>query len=313
MPQPPPSTIYGAISVGLLIAVMGLVFAAFTLLAEGPPRITVLLLLGATVIAWGLTRIVCDQWRFLLLLISGLSALSAVLVTAIPTAIFPTPSAQERVDEYYAECRTLGKKCVVEMQQVIATGSEELTALGVNLISEDGMGFSEGSAVVVVSTSAGIRWKSPLQSFRPGFGLIDLQTDVTNNLFALFAITNHSTMAWVIRLEGPAVTDFGTMGGATLPVDGYTEPDYHGLRSLYTWREGWPANSLNPTTSRDAFRWTGQAYKFAGCQHINLSKEPGTSGEVTSTFEPGTRQCRAPVGKYSVDLPGDRHPSSPLP
>jgi hypothetical protein len=223
-----------------------------------------------------------------------------------------SPGLEQRVREAIEECRQDGFECKTSKSIVIANGTGELTAVGVDLIDKKVMSSPAGSAVLVFDKSGGLRWKSPIQSFTPGFGLTALETDVTNHLFVSFAVTNHSGIAWVVDPSVVPVQTFGTVGGSPLAVDGFEDPDFSGVRRLTAFREGWPANAQNPTTSRDVFVWDGKSYVFKGCELLGPSTSEGDR-KVLEVRRPGTPQCTAPIGKYSVDLDGDRKPTADPP
>lgn len=216
------------------------------------------------------------------------------------------PSLQQRVEQAIEECRQDGFSCRTTKSIVIANGAGELTAVGVDLVNQNlAGGAASGSAVLVFDAAGGLRWKSPIQSFLPGYGLTGLDTDVTNHLFVRFAVTNHSGIAWVIDPSTTPVQTFGTVGGSGLVVDAYDEPNFAGVRRLLTYREGWPANTRNPSTSRDVFEWNGSAYVHRGCEVVGPVDADG--GRAVQGLRPaGTAAYRRPIGKYSVDLDGER-------
>lgn len=307
----PADTVYSAISVTLVVTALGAVFAAFAVVPEGGPRATMLTCIAIAVFAWGATRLVQGRRRVPLLAIAVVATAASVTIAAAPTTFFPT-SVSSGLNDLFPQCREPGMQCQIRVQQTFTNGSEELVAYGINLISDEyGAASSFGSAVVIATSSGSVRWKSPIEAFTPGYGIQALATDVTNHVFAHFAMTNHSSMVWVIAIQGGVVRDFGTLGGAGLKIDTFTEPDMGGLRRLLTYREGWPANTLNPTTSRDVFAWNGSTYSFLGCEHVNLEGAQGA--EVIALVPAGSEGCPSPVGEYSVDLPGDRPPSASLP
>jgi hypothetical protein len=234
------------------------------------------------------------------------------LVTRVGGWFKGTPSLEERVRDAIEECGQDGFECKTSKSIVIANGAGELTAVGVDLVDKNLMSSSAGSAVLVFDKSGGLRWKSPIQSFLPGYGLTSLDTDVTNHLFVRFAVTNHSGIAWVIDPSATPVQTFGTVGGTGLVVDTYEEPNFAGVRRLITYREGWPANTRNPSTSRDVFEWNGTAYVHKGCEIVGPIDQDGRR-EVLRSIPAGSATCARPVGKYSVDLDGDRKPSADPP
>ncbi|MGW7686571.1 hypothetical protein ACWGID_37865 [Kribbella sp. NPDC054772] len=222
------------------------------------------------------------------------------------------PSLQHRVEQAIAECRQDGYECRTTKSIVIANGAGALTAVGVDLIDKNLSGSAAGSAVLVFDASGGLRWTSPIQSFQPGYGLTGLDTDVTNHLFVSFAVTNHSGIAWVIDPSTTPVQTFGSVGGSGLVIDGYEEPTFAGVRRLHTYREGWPANTRNPSTSRDVFEWNGSRYVHRGCELVGPIEADGNR-QVQAMRPAGSARCRQPVGKYSVDLDGDRAAGAQVP
>lgn len=222
------------------------------------------------------------------------------------------PSLEERIEQAIEECEQDGFSCRTTKSVVIANGTGELTAVGVDLVTEDELESRAGSAVLVFDSSGALRWKSPIQSFAPGYGLGALETDVTNHLFVSFAVTNHSGIAWVLDPSTTPVQTFGTVGGSGLVIDGYEEPNLAGLRRLTAYREGWPANTLNPTTSRDVFEWNGTTYVFKSCEIVG-QRSPDGELPVRRVIPAGTGTCKHPIGKYSVDLDGDRAASTQPP
>jgi hypothetical protein len=234
------------------------------------------------------------------------------LVSRMGGWIKGTPSLDERVRGAIEECRQDEFECKTTKSIVIANGAGELTAVGVDLVDKDMMDSSAGSAVLVFDTSGGLRWKSPIQSFLPGYGLAGLDTDVTNHLFVSFSVTNHSGIAWVIDPSATPVQTFGTVGGTGLVIDAYDSPNFAGVRRLVTYREGWPANTRNASTSRDVFEWNGTTYVHKLCDHIGPIAPDGQR-QVLRVIPAGADKCRTPIGKYSVDLDGERKPTADPP
>ncbi|MFI7059642.1 hypothetical protein ACIBL3_01555 [Kribbella sp. NPDC050124] len=234
------------------------------------------------------------------------------LVSRVGGWIKGSPSLDERVRAAIEECRQDGFECKTSKSIVIANGAGELTAVGVDLVTKEELSSSAGSAVLVFDKSGDLRWKSPIQSFLPGYGLTALDTDVTNHLFVSFAVTNHSGIAWVIDPSATPPQTFGSVGGTGLVVDAYEEPTFAGVRRLITYREGWPANTRNPSTSRDVFEWNGTAYVHKSCEVVGPIDANGRR-QVLRTLQAGSAKCLQPVGKYSVDLDGERKPTADPP
>ena len=135
---------------------------------------------------------------------------------------------------------------------------------------------------------------------------------MTNHLFVSFAVTNHSGIAWVIDPSATPVQTFGSVGGTGLVVDAYQEPNFAGVRRLITHREGWPADTRNPSTSRDVFEWNGTTYVHKACEVVGPI-DPDGQRQLLRTIQAGSAKCLRPVGKYSVDLGGERKPTADPP
>jgi hypothetical protein len=233
------------------------------------------------------------------------------LIPRIRSSLTAVPSTMDRVLVAFEECRQPTLHCEITKTLHIANGAGELTAVGVNLIGGE-LRADSGSAVVVFDASGNVRWKSPIQNFSPGYGLLALETDVSNHVFAKFAITNHSQVVWVVDPSSAPAQTFGTVGSGGLPIDDVGSVDGFGLRPLFTYREGSPANCQNPTTSRDVFQWDGSDYAYRGCEVVRFVA--GTRvAEVLEFIPKGTRPCEHPMGKPSVNLDGRRPGTTPPP
>ena len=95
-------------------------------------------------------------------------------------------------------------------------------------------------------------------------------------------------------------------------IDGFSDDKNvpNGFRLLYRYREGWPANTQNPTTSRDVYEWTGSDYRFARCEVLSQEPYIATTAKVTEVRPPGT--C-APITNRDVILDGSRPATAPAP
>lgn len=168
-----------------------------------------------------------------------------------------SPDSSREFTSKGTACRV--DKCQVEYSSVIGTGTAQVNVGAVQAFLPGGGASS--STLVVTDVDGGLLWS---RGFNPGYGVIGLDTDVTGHIFARFAVTNHSTIVWVIALSDAGVNDFGTVGGS-LPVDDYSETDVAGRRDLTGFRTGWPANTA-PDSLVDVFRWNSVDYEFVGCR-----------------------------------------------
>lgn len=228
------------------------------------------------------------------------------LIGYVWDATRPDPTVQ-RVLEAVEGCGGDDSTCEILEHITLGTGVEEVTAFGVNRFDED-FHYNTGSAVVVLNEDQTLRWKSELLA---GFGLQAMDTDSTTHLFLDFAVTNHSGVVWVLAVRPDEVQSFGTIGGGLL-VDGYGHAGIAGARDLYAHREGWPANTHNPTTSRDVFTWTGNTYAHHRCEIIEPGGPPAES-RVVRTIAAGAPGCLQPVHKSPVELDGERPADEPPP
>jgi len=294
-------------NIALALGGLAALLAAFAIVPEGTPRAAVLILSGILLIAFALALNTHGWRRAGATGLALLSFLCIIVIWIAPQSVFERTSFSFDVDQSFTECSNEGYACEEGGSLKITSSNGELLAVGVNL-KDLGSKASSGSAVVLVESDGDVRWRSPIHYFKPGFGLQSMSTDLTNHLFVEFAATNHSTILWIVDPAGPAVRDFGTMGGSGLAVSYYSDVTDGGVRKIYAPREGWPANLANPLTSRDVYKWNGDTYEFVGCEHF---KPRG--GEIIAFFRKGTPQCDVPVNKYSYDLSGERDPASPPP
>jgi hypothetical protein len=225
-----------------------------------------------------------------------------VIVPSVVGVLIRPPEDESRKDDplsvqhalkYMPECGT--NPCEAVKTITTGTGTGQVVVFGIQRSEKKYTFAAVESAVLILNPDGSLRWKS---SFSPGYGLTEMDTDVTGHIFVEFAVTNHAGVAWVLDIRPGEVEDFGTRAGH-LAVDGYSNPDRFGVRYLYTYRHGWyGAGSGLKTTLRDYFVWDGSAYRFAGCQEVSTAK-----WEPIRDFPPGSVQCPAPVGRHSVDLP----------
>lgn len=205
-------------------------------------------------------------------------------------------------------CGDAEKDCEIEQEIHVDSGSRKVRAYGINRYPEEELRLPEEAGVVILEEPNGnVLFQS---QFPQGYGLLSLETDATNNIFATFAVTNHSSILWVLRAEENRVRTFGSVDG-DFAVEVVGDQDSSGVRPLYAFREGWPANVQNLTTSRDVFKWDGSQYAYAGCQIV----EAANHGKYTVLEEIGTNSevCSEPRGEYSANLDGSRSGSQPLP
>jgi hypothetical protein len=187
----------------------------------------------------------------------------------------------------------------------IGVASAGVTAFAINRINERTR-FPDGAGVVVLNRDNSVRWRSEIST---GFGVQVMVTDATSNVLVSFAMSNHSSITWALGLTSTAVATFGTVEGIR-PVDTMGAIRSDGSRPLYAYREGWPANTLNESTSRDVYTWDGADYEFAGCEVVEAGGAVGGVRvlQVIPAHEAG---CQRPIGRYSLDLPGSRTTGPP--
>lgn len=230
------------------------------------------------------------------------------------------PSLIEAASEAISECSRPGYVCEQALGDPIrfAPGAGQLIAIGVNLyklekIAGDDHKYIVGSGVVVFEDDKDrkVRWRSQIATITAGFGVTGLATDNSNHLFASFTVTNHSGFVWAIDVSSTPVKFFGTDVGQPV-IDGFSDDKNvpNGFRLLYRYREGWPANTQNPTTSRDVYEWTGSDYRFARCEVLSQEPYIATTAKVTEVRPPGT--C-APITNRDVILDGSRPATAPAP
>ncbi|WP_337060557.1 hypothetical protein [Kineococcus sp. G2] len=224
----------------------------------------------------------------------------------------------------FSPCRDDGRHCELVGKVDVGSGTGIVSVYGVNR-RMDGSEASDGSALLFLDADGKILWKS---EFLAGYGLTSLETDALQHVFATFAVTNHSGVLWVLAISPEGVQNFGTIGG-NLKVESSDGGLGTGVRELYAYREGWPANTQNTLTSRDLFRWDGDSYVFVGCEVVrNLALDPKmirffaergelaaphVRHEVVNFREAGADGCVAPAGDYSFKLDGDRQEGQPPP
>lgn len=213
-----------------------------------------------------------------------------------PSTRAPVPGApptDQYISSFVDECRQ--NPCKVLYKKRLGTGLGQVEVAAVQQQDPKAL-YAVKSSVVVLAPNDTLRWT---RGFSPGYGVIGMDTDVTGNIFVEFAVTNHSSIAWVLSVTPSAVEDFGTIAGDVV-ADEYAKPDGQGLRALYAYRSGWPANVQHYGTAlRDVFEWrSGGGYKFTGCEtydeyHQSLVKYPT-----------GSSACPTAIGRYDFDLQG---------
>lgn len=107
-------------------------------------------------------------------------------------------------------------QCTVLKRATLGTPQGPVLVVAVQ--RNDASAFAVSSSVLVFGDAGALLWN---RAFTPGYGMVDLDTDVTGNIFVRFAVTNHSTLAWVLNVASVPVNDFGTVTGE-LSVDGYS-------------------------------------------------------------------------------------------
>ncbi|GAA1028871.1 hypothetical protein GCM10009557_15450 [Virgisporangium ochraceum] len=228
----------------------------------------------------------------------------AIVCTVIPVGIafafaadeLKSPGLQVLTDESIVEAATICKEsdCRVVDRIRMGDGTNEYT-VGVFEKFEVPQGgeakFPGGVGVVVLLSDGQIIWRS---EFLPGYGLAKLATDVSQNAFISFNLSNHSSLGWVIGLRSGQFTEYGTVNGR-LRIDNFSDQSYNGLRHLFTYRVGWPANE-SAGALRDVWNWDGSEYRYDGCE----TRDGSASWSPVST----AGVCPSPLGKHSFDLPG---------
>jgi hypothetical protein len=215
------------------------------------------------------------------------------------------PNVRDVVASALPECGKRLQRCEIAKKIRAGTGTSQYDALAVNVYNTDAgdrLRYVTDSVVLLLGEDMKVRWRS---SDLSGYGIQSLDTDSLSHIYGQYAVTNHSGKAFVIAVTDTGVDDFGTIGGS-LKFESYSEPQLEtGTRALLSYREGWPANTLNPTTSVDVWVWDRSRYRYRGCA-------VGPPGEIDPAIA-SRKRCLAPIATYSVDLPGDRSATQPPP
>lgn len=194
----------------------------------------------------------------------------------------------DKISEVVPECSEDGGYCEIVSTVHLGTGVQEVVAYGVNSLK--GPLHYVKSGVVILNEDGSLRWHRMINA---GYGLGSLDLDATNHLFALFYLTNHTTMTWVLDVSSEGVQDFGTTS-AQLSIDDWGVDNMVGERVLYSYREDWLAYSDKDTTMRDVYEWDGSVYVHERCEKVlTWTTDAMASGdEIVDSFAATSPQCR---------------------